>query len=60
MPPDEFNGDDAASALCRLKLGVSRLTEALQALDGAGVPLAASYVHLAIHMCVSELKKREE
>lgn len=60
MPLDEFDREEDRDTLRRLKLGVSQLTEALQALDGAGVPLAASYVHLAIHICVAELKKREE
>jgi hypothetical protein len=59
MAVEEFeNNGSSERSRARLKFGIARLNEALEMLDGAGVPLAASYVHLAIHLCVNELKNR--
>lgn len=60
MSGEHFDrGSSREQSSADLEAGITRLNEALGMLDGAGVPLAASYVHLAIHMCVIELKKRQ-
>ncbi|MFT4027960.1 MAG: hypothetical protein QM676_14345 [Novosphingobium sp.] len=61
MAQDELRiGADSEQSKANLRAGIVRLHEALELLDGAEVPLANSYVHLAIHMCLTELKTREE
>lgn len=56
---DEADRAGLPAAAERLEAAIARLTEALNALDDVGVPLACAYVDLAVSLCREELARRE-